>query len=202
MFTLSGMRRLPATPEERRRRTLPARPAERKPRTLLVAIAAAVLLAACSRPGISPDAWVVTVCNALTPWRATITDLNQRAQTQMQQATTIAQTRRNLVDLVTHARDATETARAAVVAAGVPDAPGGESAAHGFQLSLESTRDAYDEAADDLRRLPDGDETAFYDGVVDVMDRLNRQYEQAGEKLSELDSPQLRAAFDRAPECQ
>ena len=56
--------------------------------------------------------------------------------------------------------------------------------------------------ADDLRRLPGADETAFYDGVIDVMDRLNRQYEQAGEKLSELDSPQLRAAFDRAPECQ
>jgi hypothetical protein len=179
-----------------------ATPAERRRGTLLVALVVAVLLAACSRPGVPADAWVVTVCNALTPWRSTITELNQRAQTQMQQTITVEQTRRNLVDLVTNARDATETARLAVVAAGVPDAPGGESAARGFELSLESTRDAYAEAADDLRRLPGGDETAFYDGVIDVMDRLNRQYEQAGAKLSELDSPQLRAAFDRAPECQ
>ena len=142
------------------------------------------------------------MCNALTPWRNQITDLNQRAAIQMGQASTADQTRRNLVALVTDARDATETARAAVAAAGVPDVSGGETVARGFERSLTTMRDAYAGAAEDLQSLPGNDETAFYDGVVEVMDRLTREYEQAGAELSELDSPELRAAFDRAPECQ
>lgn len=171
-------------------------------RLLIVMVATGLVLAACSRSGLPAEAWAVSVCTALTPWRNTITELNQRAATQMGQTSTIEQTRRNLVDLVTDARDATETARAAVAAAGVPDVSGGESVAHGFERSLATTRDAYAAAEADLLALPTGDETAFYSGVVDVMDRLNRQYEQAGADLVDLDSPELRTAFDQAPECQ
>jgi ABC-type glycerol-3-phosphate transport system substrate-binding protein len=171
-------------------------------RLLTVAMTAVVLLAGCSRSDLPPETWVVTVCQALTPWRGAITDINQRAATQMAQARTIEQTRRALVELVTDARDATETARAAVAAAGVPDVSGGESVARGFERALTTTRDAYAAAAEDLGALAATDDTAFYNGVVDVMARLTRQYEQAGAELSEIDSPELRAAFDRAPECQ
>jgi hypothetical protein len=171
-------------------------------RLLTVATIAAVLLTGCSRSSLSPDVWVATVCNALTSWRATITDLNQRASAAMTRVTTIEQTRTNLLALVTDARDATEAARGAVEAAGVPDVSGGESVARAFERSLAATRDAYAAAAESLRELPGGDGTAFYDGVVDVMDRLMRRYEQASEDLSVLDSPELRAAFERAPECR
>ena len=171
-------------------------------RRLLVVIGIASVLVGCSASSIAPDTWATSVCSALTPWRATITDLNRRATMQMQQTTTVEQTRRNLVELVTSARDATETARAAVAAAGVPDVAAGGAVASGFKLALESTRDAYDAAAEDLRSLPARDPTAFYDGVVEVMERLNRAYEQAGDTLAKLESPELRAAFDRVPECQ
>jgi ABC-type uncharacterized transport system YnjBCD substrate-binding protein len=176
-------------------------------RLLTVAVTAAtvamtVLVAGCSRSDLSPDTWAVTVCNALAAWRSTITELNQRAATAMTRVTTIEETRRTLVGLVSDARDATEAARAAVEAAGVPDVSGGETVARAFERSLASTRDAYEAAAEDLRALPGGDGTAFYDGVVDVMDRLMRRYEQASADLAELDSPELRAAFERAPECQ
>lgn len=169
---------------------------------MLVAALLVLAPAGCSRSGPPPETWVVTVCQALTPWRTEITQINQRAALQMAQATTVEQTRSNLVALVTNARDATETARAAVAAAGVPDAPGGESVARGFEQSLAATRDAYATAAEHLLALPGNDEAAFYDGVVDVMERLNRQYEEAGADLAEMDSPQLRTAFEQAPECQ
>lgn len=172
------------------------------PEAALIVALVVLACAGCSRPGPPPDAWVVTVCQALTPWRTEITQLNQRAAIQMGQATTVEQTRSNLVSLVTDARDVTESARAAVAAAGVPDTPGGESVARGFEQSLAATRDAYAAAAEHLLALPGNDEAAFYNGVVDVMDRLNRQYEEAGAELAEMDSPQLRAAFERAPECQ
>lgn len=171
-------------------------------RLLTVAMAIVIVVAGCSRSSLSPDTWVATVCNALATWRATITELNQRAATAMTRVTTIEDTRRTLVGLVSDARDATEAARAAVEAAGVPDVSGGESVARAFERALASTRDAYAAAAESLRALPGGDGTAFYDGVVDVMDRLMRRYEQASEDLSVLDSPELRAAFERAPECR
>lgn len=171
-------------------------------RLLTVALTAVIILGGCSRSSLSPDVWVASVCNALATWRATITELNQRAATAMTHVTTIEDTRRTLVNLVSHARDATETARAAVEAAGVPDVSGGESVAQAFERSLASTRDAYDTASKSLQALPGGDPTAFYDGVVDVMDRLMRRYEQASADLSVLDSPELRAAFERSPECQ
>lgn len=171
-------------------------------RRVLAVVIATLVLAGCVKEGPPPETWVVLVCGALTPWRADITEINQRAAAQMAHTTTVEQTRRNLVDLVTEGRDATETARAAIAAAGVPDVPGGEGVAKSFERSLASMRDAYAAADRDLRGLPGGDEMAFYNGVVEVMDRLNRQYEQAGTELLALDSPELRRAFDQAPECQ
>jgi hypothetical protein len=146
--------------------------------------------------------WVASVCGALAPWRAAITDLNQRAGIQIAQTSTVEQTRSDLMALVTDSRNATEAARIAVEEAGVPDVPGGEEVAGHFEQALARTRDAYAAAEAELMALAASDETAFYDGVVAIMARLSDAYERAGAELVELDSPQLRAAFDRAPECR
>ncbi len=172
-------------------------------RRILVGTAALLMfLAGCSEPRPSADVWVASVCGALAPWRAAITDLNQSAGMQITQTSTVEQTRANLVDLVADSREATEAARAAVAAAGLPDVPGGEEVARRFEEVLVKTRDAYAAAESDLLALPGDDETAFYDGVIAVMGRLSDEYERAGAELSNLDSPELRAAFDRAPECR
>jgi hypothetical protein len=173
-------------------------------RLLMIVVTAAVGLAGCSadRSADAADAWAAAICGALEPWRAAITDLNQRAAEQMTQTTTTEQTRQNLVALVHDARDATEAARVAVLAAGVPAVDDGADLANGFTDSLAQTRDAYAAAEAELRSLPGQDESAFYDGVVEVLDRLSRRYEQAGVDLAELESPELRAAFARVPECQ
>ncbi|HEY7222317.1 MAG TPA: hypothetical protein VH561_01675 [Micromonosporaceae bacterium] len=169
-------------------------------RVLVTMVTLTFLLGACSS-GPSADDWARSVCDALTPWRAAIDDLNERASEQMASSTTPEQTRQHLVALVTDAREATETARAAVASAGIPDVAGGAQVADGFTTSLSETRDAYAAAADELLALPADDEAAFYDGVVAVLGRLNQRYEQAGTELTKLDSPQLRDAFDRLPEC-
>jgi hypothetical protein len=171
-------------------------------RRLLSACLAAVLLVAGCSHGPSAQQWATSVCGALAPWRTALTDLNTRAADQMAQSTTVDQTRQNLIDLVTDARDATETARASVAAAGVPDVDSGAQVAQSFSDSLAQTRDAYAQAETDLRALPGDDEETFYDGVVAVLDRLTTAYQKAGDSLSTLDSPKLKAAFDSAPECQ
>jgi hypothetical protein len=178
------------------------RPASRPTRRLLAGVAVCLLaLAGCSS-GPSANEWAAAVCGALAPWRSTIDELNRQAATQMATATTSEQTRENLMRLFGGARQASETARAAVEAAGVPDVEGGEAVAHGFEASLAGTRDAYAQAEADLAALPIMDDTAFYDGVTAVLTRLTDQYQGSGIDLAGLDSPELRQAFDGIDECR
>ena len=170
-------------------------------RLLIGTVACLLALTGCSS-GPSANAWAATVCGALGPWRITIADLNQQAATQMATATTSAQTRANLIALVSGARQASETARAAIAAAGVPDVAGGEEVARGFEASLAGTRDAYAQAEADLAALPTSDENAFYDGVAAVMTRLTDRYDRNGLSLEGLDSPELKQAFDGLAECR
>ena len=170
-------------------------------RLLAGGLACLAMLAACSS-GPTATQWATSVCGALKPWRTAITDLNQQATAQMATATTSAQTKQNLITLVSGARQASETARAAIAAAGVPDVDGGAEAAHRFEVSLAGTRDAYAKAEADLAALSTTDEKAFYDGVAAVMTRLNEQYGSSGIDVAGLDSVELRHAFDGIPECR
>ena len=99
-------------------------------------------------------------------------------------------------------RQASETARATIAAAGVPEVDGGEAAAQGFEATLAGTRDAYAQAEADLAALATSDNAAFYDGVTAVLTRLTDRYEGSGIDLAGLDSPELKQAFDGIAECR
>src|SRR4029453_14276840 len=62
----------------------------------------------------APDTWAASVCRALAPWRAEIDGLTPKAQQQMTGVDTPAKARQSLVDLLTGAQAASETARAKV----------------------------------------------------------------------------------------
>ena len=167
-----------------------------------LAVGLAAALAAGCGGGPSPQDWAGRVCQALSPWRTQIDDLNAQAATRMATATTSTQTRDGLVTLVSGGESASETARAAVVAAGVPDVDGGDQVAQRFIASLTGTRDAYARAKKDLQALPTADDAAFYDGVTAVMSRLNDEYRASAVDTTNLDSPELRLAFDGTPSCR
>jgi hypothetical protein len=151
--------------------------------------------------GPSAGEWATTVCDALGPWRQAIVDLNERATEQMAEATTVEQTRQSLAELLGGARDATETARAAVAAAGTPDVEGGAVAAQGFETALARTRDAYATAQEQLMALPE-EQDAFSDGVAQLLAQLTADYEAAGAVIAGVSSPELRGALDATPACQ
>jgi hypothetical protein len=146
--------------------------------------------------------WVTQVCGALVPWRTQITDLNTRAQQQVSAASSPAQTRDSLLELLEGAESATRQAHALVVAAGTPDVDGGAEVAQSFATSLEAAGEAYAQARIDMAALSTVDEAAFYDGVVTVLARLTDEYAHAGVDTSTLDSPELRAAFDGVDQCR
>nr|WP_213451628.1 hypothetical protein [Micromonospora sp. NBRC 107566] len=161
----------------------------------------AATLGACARNP-SASAWAASVCEALAPWRAEIGTLTGRAQQQMTAKTTPAQAKENLVRLLGGAETASETARAKVARAGVPDVDGGEQVAVGFVASLSAIRDAYGKARTGVEQLAADPADAFYTGVAGVMSTLNDEYGRSALDTSKLSSPGLRAAFDEVPECQ
>jgi hypothetical protein len=170
-------------------------------RALVAFVLAAVVLAGCGDAGVPHRTWVTSVCQALTPWRDRITTLNGQAAVQMKAATTPAQTRADLLSLLTGARQATEDARAKVAAAGVPDVSDGPTIAQRFVAALAAARDAYAKAQQGIQGLPEKDAATFYTGVKTTMDTLNQDYARAGVDTGRLASADLRKDFDEVAAC-
>ena len=150
----------------------------------------------------NPQAWAASVCTALSPWRTQISALTTRTQQQMVAATTPSQAKENLVRLFGGARTATEEARAGVERAGVPDVADGKRISAGFIGALTGMRDAYDRATSGIQGLAITPAESFYAQVQKVVEQLNKDYQQSGLDTADLDSVELKRAFDSLPECQ
>ena len=181
-------------------RTLLAMRPARPPFLCLLLVLCASLVACSSASG--PRVWAASVCSALAPWRTEIGTLATRTQQQMTAATTPAQAKENLMRLFGGAESASETARAGVVRAGVPDVDGGDRVAESFQSSLGAMRDAYGRARAGIEALATSPSRAFYAEVATVVERLNSEYQQSSLDTSKLDSKELKQAFDEVPECR
>ncbi|GAB3817922.1 hypothetical protein [Micromonospora zhanjiangensis] len=160
-----------------------------------------LLLGACAS-GPAPQAWAATVCGALGPWRTEISRLTTSSQQQMTAKTTPGQARENLIRLLSGAEQATETARRKIEQAGVPDVAKGDAVAGGFLSSLTAVRDAYGKAKTAIAGLDTGQAKPFYDGVEATMNTLNAEYKASALDTRNLDSPELKKAFDEVPECR
>jgi hypothetical protein len=167
----------------------------------LVAVVAPMSLAACSG-SIAPTTWATTVCQSLTPWRASIATLNHTAQSEMATAKTPQETRTHMIDLLSGAQRASEKARAAVAGAGVPDVEGGAVIEKRFVTALAAVRDAYARADKTVSALPTADADTFYSGVAAAMTTLNADYAHSGVDTTALASPELQADFDKVAACR
>lgn len=175
--------------------------APRSRAALAVTLVLGLASAGCSS-GAAPRAWAATVCTVLTPWRSEIGTLATRTQQQMTAKTTPAQAKENLVRLFAGAEAASETARAGVQQAGVPDADRGELVAQSFTTALAAMRDAYGRAEAGVGALQTSPKDTFYTNVAAVVEILNAEYDRSQLDTSRLDSVELRQAFDEAPECR
>src|SRR5262245_676379 len=120
----------------------------------------------------------------------------------MATASTPTQTRTNLTTLLGGAERASERARATVAAAGVPDTAGGATIAARFVTSLAGARDAYGHARVRVAALAVDEPKAFYDGVGAAMAALSAEYAASALDTTNINSPELRKAFDEVPECR
>jgi predicted lipid-binding transport protein (Tim44 family) len=151
---------------------------------------------------VAPREWAASVCTALRPWRAEIASLTVRAQQAMAAATTPAQTKQNLVEMLAGVQAASETARTRVVAAGTPDVDDGARIAARFAESLRAARDAYAHARTAVEGLDITDAKAFYAAVVAAFARLGDEYAGSSLDTTNLGSARLRRAFAEVPACR
>jgi hypothetical protein len=167
-----------------------------------LAVVGVMGLVGCGGSKVSPAEWAAKVCAALGPWRAQIATLNTQAQQQVSGASSPEQVRTSLLALLNGAAVASDNARVAVVAAGVPDVDGGQAVAARFIDALTRAREAYRHAGSDLGGLPTTNASSFYDGVVAVLGRLQTEYAASALDTSNLDAPALREAFDGVDQCR
>ncbi len=163
--------------------------------------ALAVLVLSGCAGGPPPRVWAASVCSALSPWRAELDSLTTKAQEQANAAPNSAQAKENLVRLFDGAQKSTEAARAKVEAAGVPAVDDGDKIARSFVSTLAAVRDAYGHAKDGVSGLGVDDPKNFSDGVASVLTTLNSEYAKSSVDLTNLDSVELKKAFDEVPEC-
>lgn len=167
---------------------------------LILAVLCASLVGCSSTAG--PGVWAASVCNALAPWRTEIGTLATRTQQQMTAETSPAQAKENLVRLFSGAESASESARAGVERAGVPDVEQGEEIAQSFAASLSGVRDAYGRARGGIEALATSPQATFYTQVAAVVEKLDKEYQQTELDTTNLNSEELKQAFDETPECR
>ncbi|WP_433082228.1 hypothetical protein ACQP1P_01125 [Dactylosporangium sp. CA-052675] len=172
-------------------------------RAVRVLVAALTLcLAGCGQDGVEPKQWAKQVCVALTPWRAEIADLTSKAQQQLQAARTPAQTKTNIVDLLSGAEASSERARAGVDGAGVPRVEDGQQVAERFTASLAKARDAYGNAKRTVSGIPTDNAKTFYGEVGKAFTTLKDEYERSAIDPAHVGPSDLQKAFDEVPECR
>jgi hypothetical protein len=172
-----------------------------RPLALVLLLALASVVAGCSGAH-GARAWAASVCTTLEPWRTEISSLTTRAQQQMSALTTPGQAKENLTRLFGGAENASETARAGVVKAGVPDVDDGKQIADSFTGSLAAMRDAYGRARTGIQSLDTNRSEPFYDQVAKVVQQLQTDYSASSLDTSKLNSQELKTAFDEVPECR
>ena len=172
-----------------------------RPLALLVSLVLVISAAGCSG-GPGARAWAAAVCTTLEPWRTEISSLTGRTQQLMSAATTPGQAKENLMRLFSGAADASEQARAGVAKAGVPDVDQGRQIADGFTGSLAAMRDAYGRARAGVEGLRTAPADTFYQEVTQVVAKLQDEYQASSLDTSNLNSQELKEAFDEVPECR
>lgn len=174
---------------------------------MLLAVGTVLALAACSDPAPPPQpervpatTWAASVCTTLAPWRASIGTSTTEAQQAIGPDSTPETVHTVLKRTFDGAASASDTAQAALAAQPAPDVGGGEDIRRTVIAYLTGARDAYAAASASLTGL-DPAAKDFYDQVAATVTRLNTAY-AAGPDLTAFDSPDLKTAFDTAPECR
>jgi hypothetical protein len=183
----------------------------------MLALAAVVVLAAACGGGddgdggnggggdggtVSTDEYATSVCTALKDYIDTISEQSKNLQGALDPGTQPEEGKSTLTDYIGTVIEATSAFGAAVRDAGTPDVDGGEAIASALATAAETAEQILNQAKDQIAQLPTDNPQAFVAAAQQLSTTVQSAFEQAGNPLQGIDSPELEQAFNDNPNCK
>jgi hypothetical protein len=171
-------------------------------RAILAAVLASFAVAGCGGSSTGdPNAYVKTVCTALTTWRDTV----QAAGTTLQAAATqghvsLKQGKESYLTFVAALLRATTSAATTLKGAGTPAVSGGKQVSTALVGAFGGAQKALAHAASQASLIPTTD-TKAYAAAAGTVTIAIRNALSSMTAVSPRQNPQLRAAADKQPAC-
>jgi hypothetical protein len=150
---------------------------------------------------VKPVAWAKSACGTLRPWAQGIQTAVTNAQSSFGKSADPVVVKPQLDKLFGDAATSTGAAITAIDKAGIPDVKNGERIAKDFRTALVGARDAFAKAQKAVAALNPADKAKFAPAVSKIGSQLGADYGAAGKQLTSAPSTELKAAFDKTPEC-
>lgn len=171
----------------------------------MVALAAtvAVVPAACggSSSGVSPAAYVKSVCGATSTWFHTIESVGSKLKSTLNTKGSLSQTKTAYVSFVNGILHATQRAESQLRAAGTPSVKNGKQISNELVSAFTGASVGLSTASADAHRIPTTSKSAFQSAGT----RVQAELQEAIAKISSIapqNNAQLRAAAQKDATCK
>ena len=169
----------------------------------LTAALLTLALAGCgsSSSGISPAAYVKSVCGTAATWYRTIQSAGGTLTSALHSSGSTSQIKTSYVNFVTGLSQATRTAESRLRAAGTPSVKGGKQIANALVGAFTSASHGLSLAALAANKLPTTSRSAFDSAASQVQIQVQRALASMT-SVAPQNNPQLHAAAAKDPTCQ
>lgn len=175
-------------------------------------VAAALAASGCggggdgSSSGTPPGEYASSVCGAISNWQKELQASVSTMSADLSSSSTPAEVKAKLVEFMDSAVTSTDKMVTTVKDAGRPDVDDGEKLQSDLVNGLTRAKDAFAQARDKAKTLPDNDQAAFQREATALGTTLTEQgsaIETTFKGLStKYDSKDLNEAFDKDPACK
>jgi hypothetical protein len=170
--------------------------------TVVVALLAGAVLAGCGSSGssgVSPNAWIKSVCTAVVPFQK---DVSARGTAlNFAGSTNVADVKQKLQSFMTAIVADSSHAVTQLQSAGTPNVPNGKTIATTLVNTFAQIKTAFTKAQSQVNGLPTNSPAAFQVGAQNVVLGIRSSFNGLGSSLSSLKSPELDKAAKATPAC-
>jgi predicted small secreted protein len=171
-------------------------------RSLAAVVVAALVLAACGgSSGVTPAAYVKSMCTALGNWKTDVQSAGSKLQSSGAQSATRPVAKRDYQTFVSALVTATRRAANALHAAGEPSVGDGKRIASGLARAFDQATVKLAQAQSQAKSIPTGSASAFQLGASSVTTQI-RSALQGIAGVAPSQSAPLRSAAAKDPACQ
>jgi hypothetical protein len=165
-------------------------------------VAFAVALTGCGgSSGVSPSAYVKSICTALGSWKQQVQSAGRTLQASGIATASPANAKTQYVHFVSSLLTATRNAAAALKAAGAPSVKDGGTIASGLSGAFERATQGLQTALSHASAIPTTSASAFESAATGVTGEIRSALQNVA-SVTPRSSPQLRAAAAKEPSCQ